>query len=68
MANKFLRLPAVRERTGLSRSVIYLRISQGLFPRQVHLGERAVGWVEADIQRWIDRRIAGRKGGSGKGK
>ena len=35
---RILRLPLVRERTGLSRSSIYLRISEGRFPRPVSLG------------------------------
>jgi prophage regulatory protein len=58
MADSILRLPAVKTRTGLSRSTIYLRVSQGTFPRPVHLGGRAVGWVEEEIQSWLAERIA----------
>ena len=58
MAHSILRLPAVKTRTGLSRSTIYLRVSQGTFPRPVHLGGRAVGWVESEIQSWLAERIA----------
>ena len=54
---RILRLPLVRERTGLSRSSIYLRISEGRFPRPVSLGERAVGWLESEITEWLNRRI-----------
>ena len=61
MADSILRLPAVKTRTGLSRSTIYLRVSQGTFPRPVSLGGRAVGWVEEEIQSWLAERIAGRK-------
>ncbi len=53
MASNILRLPVVKSRTGLSRSTIYLRISQGSFPRPIHLGERAVGWLESAIEEWI---------------
>ena len=35
--------------TGISRSTIYLRIAQGTFPKPVSLGERAVGWLEAEV-------------------
>src|SRR4051812_31631221 len=35
-----LRLPAVKAQTGYSRSTIYLRVSQGLWPRPVSLGPR----------------------------
>ena len=57
MTHTILRLLAVKARTGLSRSTIYLRISQGTFPRPVSLGARAVGWVEAEIQEWVQRQI-----------
>jgi len=57
MTHHILRLPAVKERTGLSRSTIYLRISDGSFPTPVSLGGRAVGWIEAEIQSWLEDRI-----------
>ena len=63
-----LRLPDVKRSTGLSRSTIYLRIAQGTFPKPVSLGGRAVGWLEAEIQEWLQRRIeACRKESSGPG-
>jgi prophage regulatory protein len=52
-----LRLPAVMARTGLSRSTVYLRISQDTFPLAVTLGGRAVGWIESEIEEWIKQRI-----------
>lgn len=52
-----LRLPEVKRSTGLSRSTIYLRIAEGTFPKPVNLGGRAVGWLEVDIQEWLQRRI-----------
>ena len=57
MTHRILRLPEVMARTGLSRSTIYLRVSQGTFPKPVSLGARAVGWVEAEIQEWLQRQI-----------
>ncbi len=55
---RFLRLPEVMERTGLSRSTIYVRLAEGRFPRPVALGGRAVGWIEAEIDEWVRERIA----------
>ena len=52
-----LRLPEVKRRTGLSRSSIYLAISQGKFPKSVNLSERSVAWSSADIDNWIEERI-----------
>ena len=54
---RILRLPEVRHSTGLSRSTIYLRIAEGRFPKPVSLGGRAVGWLEAEVQEWLERRI-----------
>ena len=64
MEHRILRLPAVMARTGLSRSTIYLRVSQDTFPKPVNLGGRAVGWVEAEIQKWLERQIEIRRKGS----
>jgi len=52
-----LRLPLVKSRTGLSRSSIYLRISEGTFPKQISLGRRTVGWVESEIEAWLSNQI-----------
>jgi len=57
MTHNILRLPAVKARTGLSRSTIYLRISEGRFPKAISLGGRAVGWIETEINQWLNRQI-----------
>ena len=51
-----LRLPQVRDLTGLSRSTIYRKMAKGEFPDQVQIGERAVGWKAVDIAAWIESR------------
>lgn len=58
--HRFLRLPQVKQMTGLSKSTIYDRVQQGGFPAPVKLGNRAVGWVEQEIQHWIDQLIQAR--------
>lgn len=61
MANLILeRLPAVKARTGLSRSSLYRSIKSGDFPQPVKLGERASAWDSRSIDRWILGRIAAR--------
>lgn len=60
MSHTILRLPAVKARTGLSRSTIYLRISDGAFPKPISLGARAVGWVESEVDEWVDQKIEDR--------
>lgn len=58
-----LRRHDVEARTGLSRSTIYLRMAQGVFPRAISLGGlRAVGWLESEIDAWLHERIAASRG------
>ena len=53
-----LRRKQVESRTGLSRSTIYARIAAGTFPAPIDLGGgRAVGWIAAEIDEWIQTRI-----------
>lgn len=54
---RLLRLSDVIDRTGLSRSSIYLKIGEGKFPPNVNLGSRSVGWIESEIDAWIQDRI-----------
>ena len=57
MTNKIFRLPDVIDQTGLSRSSIYAKIKTGNFPKPIHLSERSVGWLQDDIDNWIEKRI-----------
>jgi prophage regulatory protein len=57
MSHKILRLPTVKELTGLSRSTIYLRISKNEFPAPISLGARAVGWLEHDVNAWLAEKV-----------
>jgi len=57
MAHIIQRLPTVLSRTGLSRSTVYLRIGLGTFPKPINLGGRAVGWLESDIDDWLQRLV-----------
>jgi len=55
---RVIRLDGVMNKTGLGRSVIYMHMKAGTFPQSIKLGARAVGWLESDIDDWIDQRIA----------
>ncbi len=54
-----VRRPYVETQTGYSRSTIYLRIAQGLWPKPVRLGPRAVGWPASEVEAVNAARIAG---------
>jgi prophage regulatory protein len=49
--------------TWLGRSSIYAMVAEARFPASVKLGLRAVGWVEKEIEDWIEARIAERDQG-----
>jgi prophage regulatory protein len=55
---RFLRLPEVSRRVAISRSSIYALVATGSFPASHRLAARAVGWVESDIDEWMQARIA----------
>ena len=57
MMHRFLRLTEIKNLTGLSRSTIYMRIAEKRFPKPIKLGERAVAWLESDINAWMEQRI-----------
>jgi prophage regulatory protein len=54
---KLLRFPAVRERTGLSRSTIWRLERHGDFPRHRRISANAVAWVEDEVAVWIQSKI-----------
>lgn len=51
--DRYIRLPEVITRTGLSRSTILRREAAGTFPRKHKLGDAAVAWLESDIVAWM---------------
>lgn len=70
MANEkaltILRRKQVEVRTGLSRSSIYARMRYNpkrpneydpTFPKPVSVGAKAVGWIEHEIDGWLNARI-----------
>lgn len=50
---RILRLKAVLDRTGLSRSTLYRKIERRTFPAQVRISERCIGWRQRDIDAWL---------------
>lgn len=58
---KFLRLPEVLQRTGLSRSTCYELVSAGKFPQPVKIATRAIAFPENEIEQWVAERLAERE-------
>ncbi len=57
MSEKILRRPVVEEKTGKSRSSIYDGIENNTFPAPIKIGPRAVGWLESEVDQWIEDKI-----------
>lgn len=56
---RFIRLKAVRDRTGLSRSTIWRLERRGEFPRHRRISVNAVGWIESEVDEWVLSRESG---------
>ncbi|NOI78810.1 AlpA family transcriptional regulator [Vibrio coralliilyticus] len=55
---RFLRIQDVMSLTGLARSTIYKFMDEDVFPKTIPLGGRAVGWLESEIEEWMESRLA----------
>lgn len=51
--DRILRLNAVLDRTGLSRSTLYRKVEEGSFLAQVKIAKRCVGWRESEVVEWL---------------
>jgi prophage regulatory protein len=60
-APRILRLRSVQAITGLSRSSIYALGLEGGFPRAIKISNRASGWSAAEVDAWVDAKLAGRE-------
>lgn len=54
--DNLIRLPPVLRKTGLSRTTIWRLERKGLFPKHRKLSRRAIGWLESEVQKWIESR------------
>ena len=61
---QILRMPQVIARVGMKRSNIYLMLEDGSFPKPLKLGKRALGWVESEIDAWLEGLVAQRDKGA----
>lgn len=58
--DKLLKIKDVSRATGLAISTIYKKISEGEFPKPIHLGTRTVRWWQSAIAQWLDSKPGGR--------
>jgi len=54
MSHRVIRRREVETLTGIPRSTLYAKIAIGDFPAPIKIGQRAVGWIEAEVHEWLD--------------
>jgi prophage regulatory protein len=58
---RILKLSQVTEKVGIGRATIYRGVKEGWFPKQVKLTDRGVGWIESEVDAFIEKKAAERK-------
>lgn len=53
--DRVLSVKEVMDITSLGRTTIYRRVKSGAFPNSVDLGGNRVGWLESDINTWLEQ-------------
>lgn len=56
-----LKIDEVVQKCHMSRATIYKKAKEGTFPKQIKLSERSSGWLESEINDWIQNRIEERE-------
>ncbi|WKL57383.1 AlpA family phage regulatory protein [Asticcacaulis sp. ZE23SCel15] len=51
--DRIIRLKTVLDRTGLSRSTLYRKITEGTFPQQLKISVHGAGWRESSVNQWV---------------
>jgi prophage regulatory protein len=59
---KIINLQRVTDKTTLGRSTLYAYMKAGRFPASILLGDRHVGWIEEEVDRWVEGRIKESRG------
>ncbi|WP_109213820.1 helix-turn-helix transcriptional regulator [Klebsiella variicola] len=57
-SKRLIRLPEVLNKTGYKKAWIYRLISEDKFPKPIKLGERAVAFIEVEVDEWILKKIS----------
>lgn len=64
-SHRIIRIGDVMKMTSISRSQIYNLSGTGKFPKSIPLvpGGTSVGWLESEINNWVEERIQARNEG-----
>src|SRR5215468_1669096 len=53
---RVLSLQAVLDRVPVSRTTLWRMERAGLFPRRIQVSANRIGWLESDVDAWLDER------------
>jgi prophage regulatory protein len=54
---RFIRMPDLRQKVGLSKSQIYKLIQQDEFPEPVKLGKKVSVWIDSEVEEWMSKQV-----------
>jgi len=57
MGLQILKVGEVERKVKLDRTSIYRMVKRGDFPLMIKLGERSSGWIESEVEQWLEDRI-----------
>lgn len=57
---RLLRKPEVLLLTGIRSTTLHKLVNEGSFPKPVPITGKAVGWVDHEVQDWVESRIQNR--------
>lgn len=60
---RIIRKNEVRRKTGMGDTWLNEAIKTGNFPQPIALGVRSIGFIESEVDDWIEARIAASRGG-----
>lgn len=60
MTHTILRTKHVLAKTKFGRTYLYQEVKAGRFPQPVSLGGKSKGWIESEVDAWIDALIKAR--------
>jgi prophage regulatory protein len=57
-AARLIRVDQVLKLSAMPKSSLYAAIAAGKFPAPIKLSERSSAWVLAEVEQWVEQRIA----------
>ncbi|WP_319405403.1 AlpA family transcriptional regulator [uncultured Desulfosarcina sp.] len=60
MSEKILRWPDLKKKVPVSHVTIWRWEKDGHFPKRIQLGGNSAGWLESEVDDWIEQRAAER--------